>query len=79
MRRILALSMLLSCAFAVNADQPGAAMKPVTSFGYLDTNKDAKLSPDEAKADWAVAQGFTQADANSDGYLDKDEFSSLSR
>jgi EF hand len=55
------------------------AMRPVTSFGYLDTDKDARITPSEAKADWAVAQGFERADANRDGALDKDEFATLSK
>lgn len=55
------------------------AMKPVTSFGYLDIDKDARVSPSEAKADWAVAQGFDAADTNKDGYLDKTEFATLNR
>ncbi len=55
------------------------AMRPVTSFGYLDTDKDARIAPAEAKADWAVAQGFERADANRDGYLDRDEFATLSK
>ncbi len=55
------------------------AMRPVTSFGYLDTDKDARIAPAEAKADWAVAQAFERADANHDGYLDRDEFAALSK
>lgn len=55
------------------------AMRPVTSFGYLDTDKDARIAPAEAKADWAVAQGFERADSNHDGYLDRDEFAVLSK
>lgn len=56
-----------------------AMLKPVTSFGYLDANKDERLTRDEAKADWAVIEGFGQVDANGDGYLDKEEFERLSR
>lgn len=55
------------------------AVKPAASFGYLDTDKDARLSRQEAKADWAVAQRFATADVNHDGYLDEDEFKQLSR
>lgn len=59
--------------------EPTTVMKPVTSFGYLDIDKDARVSPAEAKADWAVVQGFDAADSNKDGYLDKTEFATLSR
>lgn len=58
--------------------EPATAMKPVTSFGYLDIDKDARVSPAEARADWAVARGFDAADTNKDGYLDKTEFATLS-
>jgi hypothetical protein len=73
------------CAAAAVAQQTPApdpvkvAMRPVTSFGYLDADKDARLSPDEAKADWAVQQGFERADANADGYLDRQEFTTLQK
>lgn len=53
------------------------AVRPVTTFGYLDVDKDARLTRDEAKADWAVMQGFERADANRDGLLDPQEFSTL--
>jgi hypothetical protein len=78
--RILMLVAAMSCGQLVLADPIVAMkMKPATSFGYLDTDKDARVSPAEAKADWAVAQGFVAADINKDGYLDKMEFAALSR
>jgi hypothetical protein len=78
--RILMLVAAMSCSALVLADSAVAMkMKPATSFGYLDTDKDARVSPAEAKADWAVAQGFVAADINKDGYLDKMEFAALSR
>ena len=77
MNKILLAVILIGVAGVTLADSPGTAMKPVTSFGYLDTDKDLRVSPGEAKADWAVAQRFDQADRDHDGYLDKDEFQAL--
>jgi EF hand len=77
MNRMLMFVILIGVAGAALADNPGTAMKPVTSFGYLDTDKDLRVSPGEAKADWAVAQRFDQVDLDHDGYLDKDEFQAL--
>jgi EF hand len=54
-------------------------LKPATSFGYLDVDKDARISPGEAKADWAVVQRFQEADADHNGFLDASEFESLTR
>jgi hypothetical protein len=74
--------LMLICMVSWAAQSPAGptiAMKPVTSFGYLDIDKDARVSPAEAKADWAVAQGFSTADSNKDGYLDQAEFATLSR
>lgn len=76
---MLTLIALMSWSALVLAADSTVAMKPVTSFGYLDTDKDARVSPAEAKADWAVAEGFERADADHDGYLDKAEFATLSR
>ncbi len=74
---MLAFIALMSWGALVLGDAT-VTMKPVTSFGYLDTDKDARVSPAEAKADWAVAQGFESADADKDGYLSKEEFATLS-
>ena len=37
----------------------------------LDTNKDGRISREEAKADPRLAARFDQMDVNKDGYLDK--------
>lgn len=79
MLRTVVVTLTVLAAGIVAAADVKVAMRPVTSFGYLDTDKDARITPSEAKADWAVAQGFGQADANHDGVLDKDEFATLSK
>ena len=50
MNKILMAVILIGVAGVTLADSPGTAMKPVTSFGYLDTDKDLRVSPGEAKA-----------------------------
>lgn len=83
MSRILVVSITALIAAAgpavAAAGDVKVAMRPVTSFGYLDGDKDQRISPEEAQADYAVAQGFEQADANRDGVLDRDEFAVLSK
>jgi hypothetical protein len=69
----------LTLSGAALADTANTQAKAATTFGYLDIDKDARISPQEAKADWAVAQRFAQADADHDGYLDADEFRTLTR
>jgi hypothetical protein len=76
---MLALIVLMSGAAQSLAEPTIAMAKPVTSFGYLDIDKDARVSPAEAKADWAVARGFDAADINKDGFLDRSEFAALNR
>lgn len=78
MIRMLTLIALMSWSAAA-LTEPTLVMKPVTSFGYLDIDKDARVSPAEAKADWAVTTAFDAADTNKDGFLDKSEFATLSR
>ena len=79
MIRMLVLIALMSWAATSPAEPTIAMVKPVTSFGYLDIDKDARVSRAEAKADWAVAHGFAAADADKDGFLDKAEFAALNR
>ena len=77
MNRITFAAIMLGIAGVALGNSPATDMKPATSFGYLDTDKDLRVSPGEAKVDWAVAQLFEQADLDHDGYLDKDEFQAL--
>jgi hypothetical protein len=70
---------LIGVAGVTVADDSATDLKPATSFGYLDVNKDLRVSPAEAKVDWAVAKRFEQADIDHNGYLDKDEFQALVR
>jgi hypothetical protein len=74
---VVTIAIMILSAAATADDVKVVMVRPVTSFGYLDTDKDARLTPEEAKADWAVAQGFQRADANHDGVLDKEEFATL--
>jgi hypothetical protein len=82
MRRVLVTLSILGLSPVPAEETPPpvpvkVVSRPVTSFGYLDADKDARLSREEAKADWAVAQGFDRADANGDDQLDLAEFVSL--
>ena len=79
MIRNLTVIALLSWSPLVLAGEATVAMKPVTSFGYLDTDKDSRVSPNEARVDWVVRQEFERADADKNGFLDKEEFATLSR
>lgn len=49
------------------------------NFIQLDTDSDGRISKDEAKADPRIAKRFQEADANGDGYLTLDEFSTVWR
>lgn len=73
---LMALSMGALAQVQTSGDA-GAKPKPVTTFGYLDTNKDLRISREEAKADWAVKQRFAEADLDHDGYLSEQEFKRL--
>lgn len=75
----IALVATLGGATAGEPKDVNVVMRPVTSFGYLDTDKDSRITRDEAKADWAVAQGFERADTNRDGTLDREEFAILQK
>jgi hypothetical protein len=62
-------------AFAGDKDKTPAPMGTVTSaqFDTLDTNRDGRISPQEASTDSKIE--FTTADKNGDGYLDTSEYS----
>lgn len=53
---------------------PAIAQDATLVFTALDTNKDGKISQDEAQRNTAVSQAFAAADKNHDGFLSKDEF-----
>ncbi len=46
------------------------------AFGFIDSNKDGKLSREEAAGFRGVARHFDEADANKDGVLSRQEFES---
>jgi Ca2+-binding EF-hand superfamily protein len=73
----------LACGAAYAQDQaapaaPTAATDdPVSSiFQQLDTNKDGKISSEEAQASSVVSRSFAKADADGDGGISHDEFMS---
>ena len=75
-----AAALLATAAFAQDADDTRvAAADKSASFMKLDTDADGRVSAIEAAADSKVAQGFTSADADKDGYLSKAEFAQLGR
>jgi hypothetical protein len=61
-------------AFAGDKDKTPAPMGTVASaqFDTLDTNRDGRISPQEASTDSKIV--FTSADKNGDGYLDSAEY-----
>ncbi len=74
LRRFASVSVLLAVAGLAAAQD-----RPPPSFESLDANKDGRISVSEARKDPRVAARFAAADTNQDGYLDRAEFSALSR
>ena len=74
-----AAALLATAAFAQDEDTTRLAAADNASFMKLDTDADGRVSAIEAAADSKVAQGFTAADADKDGYLSKAEFAQLGR
>jgi Ca2+-binding EF-hand superfamily protein len=64
-------------AFAGDKDKTVTPTTTATSsqFNALDTNRDGRISPAEAKSDTKIV--FSTADKNGDGYLDSDEYMHL--
>ncbi|HEY1283519.1 MAG TPA: hypothetical protein VGE96_03480 [Steroidobacteraceae bacterium] len=85
MRKMVVLGMgaaalLATAAFAQDEDNTRlAAADKSAAFQKLDTDADGRVSAIEAAADSKVAQGFTAADADKDGYLSKAEFAQLGK
>ena len=57
---------------AAQADENKAMVR--LAFSRVDTDKDGKLTPDEAAALPTVAAKFALLDANKDGFISEDEF-----
>src|SRR3954468_12900926 len=71
-----------TAAFAADptvTDNTRMAAADTAAFNKLDADGDGRVSAIEAANDSKVAAGFTQADADKDGYLTKGEFASLGR
>lgn len=59
----------------VVAAEPKYAAKDVErAFGFIDANRDGKISREEAAGFRGVAKHFDEADLNKDGFLSRDEF-----
>jgi Ca2+-binding EF-hand superfamily protein len=71
-----------SAAFAADptvTEDTRMAAADTAAFNKLDTDGDGRVSAIEAANDSKVAAGFTQADADKDGYLTRAEFANLGR
>ena len=67
---VIALS--ASAAFAMPASEPAPGAE--AAFAAADTNKDGKLSKEEASQLPAIAARFEELDRNKDGFLSLEEF-----
>lgn len=57
------------------AAEPKYAAKDVErAFGFIDSNRDGKISREEAAGFRGVAKHFDEADLNKDGFLSRNEF-----
>lgn len=78
---VLAASLVLVPAWSQNTPPQsaagGASRDLERQFKDLDRNRDGALSREEIAQHAALAEGFAQADKNSDGNLDMAEFRSL--
>jgi Ca2+-binding EF-hand superfamily protein len=66
-----------SCGTLV-AQGTHSELKPI-AFSTLDTNKDGKISPSEARADPDLYASFEMLDVNHDGFLSPQEFQAWPR
>jgi Ca2+-binding EF-hand superfamily protein len=60
------------------AQSTHSELKPI-AFSTLDTNKDGKISPSEARADPDLYAAFDTLDLNHDGFLSPQEFQAWPR
>lgn len=60
-----------------SAAAPKYAAKDIErAFGYIDANKDSRITREEAAGFRGVAKHFDEADTNKDGMLSREEFES---
>ena len=59
-------------------EMPAHSKSMVWVFGDVDSNKDKKITKDELDAKGANVDKFEEADINSDGSLDEEEFVAFS-
>jgi Ca2+-binding EF-hand superfamily protein len=72
--------LLLTCTTGemLFAQAARSELKPI-AFSTLDTNKDGKISLEEARADPGLYEDFAMLDVNHDGYLSPAEFQAWPR
>ncbi len=75
---VTCLALTLAHIDALVAQGVRAELKPI-AFSTLDTNKDGKLSPSEARADPDLYMAFEMLDLNHDGFLTPKEFQAWPR
>ena len=64
-----------AAAAEVSAPAPRYAASDLErAFGFMDGNRDGKVSRQEASGFRGVAKNFDRADTNQDGYLSRQEF-----
>ncbi len=66
------------CCGTVLAQGTHPELKPI-AFGTLDTNKDGRISPSEARTDPDLYASFEMLDLNHDGFLSPQEFQAWPR
>jgi Ca2+-binding EF-hand superfamily protein len=72
--------LLLACTTGgtLFAQAARSELKPI-AFSTLDTNKDGKISLEEARADPGLYEAFAMLDVNHDGFLSPAEFQAWPR
>jgi Ca2+-binding EF-hand superfamily protein len=72
--------LLLACTTGelLFAQAASSELKPI-AFSTLDTNKDGKISLEEARTDPGLYDAFAMLDVNHDGYLSPTEFQAWPR
>jgi Ca2+-binding EF-hand superfamily protein len=71
---LLAATLISFAAIAQSPMESPTQATAAPTFESLDKNADKKLSASEAGADQGLAQDFSAADTNQDGYISREEF-----